>query len=289
LNLLENFEFNEKSSMNYLMQMALEKVVFLPFAYVMDRWRWEVFGGLEKDSWNERWWELREEYQGVVSPVSRSSSDFDPGAKYHITTDYPYISYFVAHVLQFQFHKRLCEKAGQYDPEAGLPLHQCDIYQSKAAGELFGSMLSRGASTHWKDTLESFMGTNEMDPSAMLEFFDPLSEFLDTSIKEFGDSAGWQQKIIFADELTTEIPANCTDGQVFDNVTDTCNKTTTQNTDETVPIIVGAVLGGLIIIVLIAYVIGRRRVGKQEEEEIVEKIDNGGHDEKGVVVVLETD
>lgn len=47
--------------------------------------------------------------------------------------------YFVSYVIQFQFHRTLCEKAGQFDPKdpERLPLHQCDIYQSKEAGNLF--------------------------------------------------------------------------------------------------------------------------------------------------------
>nr|CAD7438416.1 unnamed protein product [Timema bartmani] len=46
----------------------------------------------------------RKEIQKVKPPVTRTAEDFDPGAKYHVPGDSQYISYFVAHILQFQFH-----------------------------------------------------------------------------------------------------------------------------------------------------------------------------------------
>lgn len=44
--------------------------------------------------------------------------------------------YFVAHILQFQFYKSLCIAAGEYNPEnKSVPLHECDFYNSVAAGQ----------------------------------------------------------------------------------------------------------------------------------------------------------
>ncbi|CAG2061081.1 unnamed protein product, partial [Timema podura] len=76
-----------------------------------------------------------------VEPAThRTEDNFDPGAKYHIIASVPYIRYFVSYVIQFQFHRSLCEKAGQFDPEdpESKPLHECDIYQSTEAGNLLG-------------------------------------------------------------------------------------------------------------------------------------------------------
>lgn len=70
--------------------MALEKVVYLPFAFIVDKWRWNVFTEGVRNM-NAKWWELRLNYQGLIPPIVRSESDFDPAAKYHVVSDTPYI------------------------------------------------------------------------------------------------------------------------------------------------------------------------------------------------------
>lgn len=116
--------------------MGLDKIAFLPFAYVMDQWRWDVFvGKIPADEYNCRWWELREQFQGIKAPVERTNQDFDPASKYHILASVPYIRYFISFVIQFQFHRAVCEKAGQYDPnDPAKPLYECDIYGNAEAG-----------------------------------------------------------------------------------------------------------------------------------------------------------
>ncbi|KAK3864876.1 hypothetical protein Pcinc_013914 [Petrolisthes cinctipes] len=123
--------------------MALAKIVFLPFGYLMDKWRWDVFSGnIPEKDWNCAWWKYRYELQGIKPPVQRSEDDFDPASKYHIPANVPYIRYFVSFVVQFQFHKALCIKAGQYDPsDPNKPFHKCDIYQSTEAGKALKDML----------------------------------------------------------------------------------------------------------------------------------------------------
>lgn len=116
---------------------ALERVAFLPFGLLVDKWRWDAFSGkISVNEWNAHWWKLREQYQKVSAPVERSENDFDPGAKFHVPADSQYISYFISHVLEFSFYKSLCIEAGQYDPNNPTknPLHACDFYKSKAAG-----------------------------------------------------------------------------------------------------------------------------------------------------------
>lgn len=45
---------------NYLLKMALEKIAFLPFGYLIDQWRWGVFSGrTPPDRYNSEWWYLR--------------------------------------------------------------------------------------------------------------------------------------------------------------------------------------------------------------------------------------
>ncbi len=120
-----------EGDIGYLMSMALDKIAFLPWGLMIDKWRWQVFNGkVSPDEYNQAWWALREEYQGVASPIARSEDYFDPGAKYHIPGNTPYMRYFLAYIQQLQFHRALCAEAG-YDN----PLHRCSIYGSKAAGE----------------------------------------------------------------------------------------------------------------------------------------------------------
>ncbi len=169
-----------------LMQQALEKVAFLPFGLLMDKWRWDVFSGATApDAYNERWWELRLKYQGVRPPVSRSASDFDPGGKFHIPSNVSYTRYFVAAILQFQFHKAACDMAGWEGP-----LHRCSIYGSKEVGERFAAMLEMGASQPWPDALEAFTGTREMDGTAIVDYFAPLMTWL--KAQNANRSCGWE-------------------------------------------------------------------------------------------------
>jgi len=168
-----------------LMRMALDKVAFLPFGLVVDRWRWKVFSGeIGTDAYNSGWWDLRTKYQGIQPPVARSEADFDPGAKYHVPANTPYTRYFLAHILQFQFHRSLCELAGYEGP-----LHQCSIYGNEAAGKALGEMLEMGASRPWPDALEAMTGQREMDATAIVDYFAPLMDWLGEQNK--GRNCGW--------------------------------------------------------------------------------------------------
>jgi peptidyl-dipeptidase A len=173
------------ADLGFLMRAALEKIAFLPFGMVIDKWRWGVFSGeIAPDEYNAGWWKLREEYQGIRPPVARSESDFDPGAKYHVPANTPYARYFLAHILQFQFHRSLCETAGFEGP-----LHRCSIYGNAEAGERLIAMLRMGKSKPWPDALEAVTGQREMDAKAILDYFAPLKEWLDE--RNEGRVCGW--------------------------------------------------------------------------------------------------
>ncbi len=168
-----------------LMQQGLAKVAFLPFGLLMDKWRWQVFSGeLTPDTYNEGWWRLREEYQGVRAPNDRPADAFDPGAKYHIPNNTPYARYFLAHILQFQFYKSACDQIGWEGP-----LHRCSLYGADDMGARFNAMLELGASKPWRDALEAFTGTREMDGSAMIAYFAPLMDYLKDQNE--GRQCGW--------------------------------------------------------------------------------------------------
>ncbi len=158
-----------------LLQQALDKVAFLPFGLLVDKWRWNVFSGeTPPEEYNAGWWELRQRYQGVTPPVARSEADFDPGAKYHVPANTSYTRYFLAHILQYQFHRALCAAAGRQGP-----LHRCSVYADATAGERLQEMLAVGASRPWPDALEAITGTREMDASAILDYFAPLATWLE--------------------------------------------------------------------------------------------------------------
>ena len=168
-----------------LMRMALDKIAFLPFGLVVDQWRWKVFSGeIGPDAYNAGWWDLRTKYQGIRPPVARSEADFDPGAKYHVPANTPYTRYFLAHILQFQFHRSLCALAGYEGP-----LHQCSIYGNEAAGEALREMLAMGASKPWPDALEALTGQREMDATAIVDYFAPLMDWLEDQNE--GRRCGW--------------------------------------------------------------------------------------------------
>ena len=172
---------------DYLLRQALEKVAFLPFGLVIDKWRWEVFSGKVKPAdYNKAWWALREKYQGIAPPVARSEADFDPGAKYHVPANVSYMRYFLARIYQFQFQRALCKTAGYQGP-----LNRCSIYGNKAAGEKLNEMLSLGASKPWPEALATLTGQHELDASALADYFAPLKTWLDEQNKQNGYPMGW--------------------------------------------------------------------------------------------------
>lgn len=158
-----------------LLKLALDKIAFVPFGLMVDQWRWRVFSGEVKPSdYNKAWWQLREKYQGVMAPVARPVDAFDPGAKYHVPANTPYTRYFLAHILQFQFHKTLCDISGNTDP-----IHRCSIYGSKEAGEALNNMLEMGKSKTWQEAMTTLTGKSDMDATAILDYFAPLKKWLD--------------------------------------------------------------------------------------------------------------
>ena len=168
-----------------LLDRALEKIAFLPFGLVIDQWRWKVFSGeIPPEKYNQVWWELRLKYQGVAPPVARSEADFDPGAKYHVAANVPYMRYFLADILQFQFHRSLSQTAG-----CTLPLNRCSIFGNPEAGRRLNALLEMGASQPWPEALEKLTGQKEMDATAIRDYFAPLQKWLDEQNK--GKPVGW--------------------------------------------------------------------------------------------------
>ena len=170
---------DEKADLGQMLRLALDKVAFLPFGYLVDQWRWKVFSGeVGPGDYNKAWWDLRTKYQGIAPPAPRSEQDFDAGAKYHVAANVPYARYFLAHILQFQFHRALCRDAGYTGP-----LNRCSIYGNKEAGAKLKKMLEMGQSRPWPEALKALTGEDRMDATAILDYFAPLKKWLDEQNK----------------------------------------------------------------------------------------------------------
>ncbi|MBA6291542.1 M2 family metallopeptidase [Colwellia sp. MB3u-70] len=165
---------DESKDIGLLMKMALDKIAFIPFGLMVDQWRWKVYSGeVTPENYNSAWWELREKYQGVTAPIDRDIDAFDPGAKYHVPAGVPYSRYFLAHIQQFEFHRALCEISGNTDP-----IHRCSIYNNKDAGAALNTVLEMGSSQPWQAAYKVLTGNEQMDATAILDYFAPLHTWL---------------------------------------------------------------------------------------------------------------
>jgi peptidyl-dipeptidase A len=185
IGLLDATPKGDHGRINNLMKTALDKIAFLPFGLLIDKWRWDVFSGkTTPDHYNSSWWDLRQKYQGVAPPSPRDETTFDPGAKFHVAASSPYVIYFLARIYQFQFHRALCKAAGFTGP-----LDQCSIFGNKAAGEKLRAMLALGASKSWQEAMAAVGEPPKGDATAMLQYYAPLNAWLDEQTK--GMSCGW--------------------------------------------------------------------------------------------------
>lgn len=174
-----------ESTINEQFKMALDKVAFLPFGLLVDKWRWQVFAGeVTPAQYTRVWWDLKRRYQGVKPPMARGDDLFDPGAKFHIPGNTPYMRYFLAHILQFQFYEAMCAAAGHEGP-----LNECSFAGSQAAGDRLWAMLQYGQSQPWQDALFALTGTRQMDAEPLLRYFAPLSAWL--AEKNAERACGW--------------------------------------------------------------------------------------------------
>jgi len=184
---------DEETNINILFDMALERIAFLPFGYLVDKFRWDVYSGVtSKEEMNCHWWKLRNQIQGLEPPSKRSKDQFDPGAKYHIAGDVGYVRYFTAFIYEFQFYRAMCLQSGRYVPgDPKKPLHRCNFYGSVEAGNKLKEMLVLGASRPWKEAMMKMTGQPEMSTKAIREYFEPLEKWLEEQNSAAGVSVGW--------------------------------------------------------------------------------------------------
>jgi len=200
----EDLPTGMEADMNYLMSILLDKITFLPFGYLMDLYRWDIFDttkGITKDKYQEHWEKLRMEYQGIVSPNDRSfAKAFDAAGKYHIPNNTPYIRYYISFIIQFQFYEKMCIEAGKYDPkDPTSELYKCDFFESKEAGEQLKKILQKGQSQPWQKTMAEFLDEcteekceGEMNPQSLINYFQPIITWLENDKNENGWEVGWE-------------------------------------------------------------------------------------------------
>lgn len=175
----------EAEDIPFLLKMALQKIAFLPFGLMVDRWRWSVYSGETTPAgYNDAWTALMLKYQGLTPPGPRPADAFDPGAKYHVPGNVPYTRYFLAHVYQFQFHRAACQQAGWTGP-----LHRCSVFGQREVGRRFNAMMQMGQSQPWPDALEAFTGQRQTDASAVTDYFAALNTWL--TVQNRGETCGW--------------------------------------------------------------------------------------------------
>ena len=171
-----------------LMKQALDGVVIVPWALMLDKWRSGVFDGdIDESNLNSSWWSLREEYQGINTSYERSENYFDPGAKYHIPGNTPYTRYYLASIMQYQFHEALCNLI-DYDGY----LHECSIYGNKEAGDRIITTMAMGQSLPWQDAFENLTGTRQLSGKSIMNYYAPLKEWLDEENRN--RTCGWSEK-----------------------------------------------------------------------------------------------
>jgi len=216
--------------MNFLLSQALDKVAFIPFAFMVNQWRWSVYNGsTPNEELNSKWWEMRKQFQGLNAPVERNSeTDFDAGSLYHIAADVEYVQYLVGSILQFQIYESLCNKSGYTDLDKSL--YKCDFNKKADVGTAMRTLFEKGSSQPWPKVLEDLTGSRKMSADALLKYFQPLHDWL--KLANANDCVGW--------EGPCSVPP----------------------VDNTVPIIVGVVLAVLVLLVIVAYFIGRTRSRK---------------------------
>lgn len=166
-----NAETNETQA---LLKEALNYIVFIPFsAGVMTEFEDALYAeNLPKDQFNAKWWELKEKCQGMVAPTQRGEEFCDAASKTHINNDAAqYYDYAVSYVLLFQFHDHIAKKILKQDPRA------TNYFGKKDLGKFLHDVMYPGASRDWEELLVEMTG-EKMSARAMLEYFQPLTDYL---------------------------------------------------------------------------------------------------------------
>jgi peptidyl-dipeptidase A len=169
----------------WLLNLALEQVVFVPWsAGVMAAWEHDFYeGNLATNQLNQHWWAAVAKYQGVAPPNPRGENVCDAATKTHINDDpAQYYKYALAFVTAYQLHMHIAKKILKQDPR------HCNYYGNPDVGRFLHNLMQPGATRDWRQLIREATG-EELSAQAMLEYFEPLLEWLKK--QNAGRPVGW--------------------------------------------------------------------------------------------------
>ncbi|CAH1991055.1 unnamed protein product [Acanthoscelides obtectus] len=190
-------EISTKADINNLYTLAMSKIVSVPATYAILKWKDKILSGeVKSEDYNSEWWKLVLKYQGVQPPVPRFEDDFDPGNIFEIISGESIWKKFTSLILQFQIFRQLCETDREFQIfDKASQLHTCDIYQSVKAGAALRTMMAYGKKKPWGYVMKHFLSYgrlfDELNPVPMLEYFQPLYEWLEKENQKNGVFVGW--------------------------------------------------------------------------------------------------
>lgn len=164
----------ETDEVQALLKEALNSVVFMFFSSgTMSHFEKALYvDSLSPDQFNTRWWELAKQYQGIVPPSERGENYCDAATKTHINDDpAQYYDYALSYVILYQLHNHIAKNILKQDPRA------TNYYGKKEIGDFMKNIMYPGASKDWRTVLKESTG-EELNAKAMLEYFDPLVNWL---------------------------------------------------------------------------------------------------------------
>jgi len=192
------YNYDDERSLNRIFRLGVHTLLQIPFYYIHERiWTDLLDGWVTLDNANCKYWEYMLEYMGVDPPSDRTNINLDFGYRFyeHLDERKPHSAKFVSEILGYQFYKGLCEISGQYrknDPN--LVLQNCDFFGSVEAGDALKEIMRSGAKRPWYDIITPVTGTRKLDAEALLEFYEPLYQWLRENNIRHRTPVGWHKK-----------------------------------------------------------------------------------------------
>lgn len=164
----------EADEVQALLKEALNYIVFIPWsAGVMTAFEESLYAdSLPADRFNERWWSLKEQYQGIAPPAPRGEAYADAATKTHVVDDpAQYYDYALSYLILFQLHDHIAREILGQDPRS------TNYYGSREVGDFLRGLLAAGATADWRALLRETTGS-DLSAQPMLNYFAPLTAYL---------------------------------------------------------------------------------------------------------------